>query len=93
MVGLDEDGGNCRVISKSITTALPAARSQPLEALAYCLFTSGTTGKPKLVRVPHECVLPNVRQLVHAFEYSPGDRVFMASPITFDPSVIGRVVY
>lgn len=31
--------------------------------LAYVLHTSGTTGFPKTVRVPHQCVLPNVLHL------------------------------
>ena len=28
--------------------------------LAYCITTSGTTGTPKIVRVPHSCIIPNV---------------------------------
>lgn len=30
---------------------------------AYVLHTSGTTGPPKTVRVPHECILPNILHL------------------------------
>lgn len=29
--------------------------------LAYVLHTSGTTGIPKIVRVPHACILPNIQ--------------------------------
>jgi acyl-CoA synthetase len=29
--------------------------------LAYVLHTSGTTGTPKIVRVPHACILPNIQ--------------------------------
>ncbi|XP_033070496.1 beta-alanine-activating enzyme isoform X3 [Trachypithecus francoisi] len=29
--------------------------------LAYVLHTSGTTGIPKIVRVPHECIVPNIQ--------------------------------
>lgn len=29
--------------------------------LAYVLHTSGTTGVPKLVRVPHACIVPNIQ--------------------------------
>lgn len=29
--------------------------------LAYVLHTSGTTGKPKIVRVPHACIVPNIQ--------------------------------
>lgn len=31
--------------------------------LAYVLHTSGTTGLPKIVRVPHKCILPNILHL------------------------------
>lgn len=31
--------------------------------LAYVLHTSGTTGRPKIVRVPHKCILPNIVHL------------------------------
>ena len=31
--------------------------------LAYVLHTSGTTGFPKTVRVPHKCILPNILHL------------------------------
>lgn len=31
--------------------------------LAYVLHTSGTTGVPKTVRVPHRCILSNILHL------------------------------
>lgn len=80
---------------------------------AYVLHTSGTTGPPKTVRVPHECILPNILHLrwvscglggpgfvqvlfsgeVFAllrslFQISADDVLFLASPLTFDPSVV-----
>ncbi|XP_061540713.1 beta-alanine-activating enzyme isoform X1 [Phycodurus eques] len=57
-------------------------------SLAYVLHTSGTTGLPKIVRVPHQCILPNILHLRCLFEVSSGDVVFLASPLTFDPSVV-----
>ncbi|KAM5194147.1 beta-alanine-activating enzyme isoform 2-T2 [Mantella aurantiaca] len=56
--------------------------------LAYILHTSGTTGKPKIVSVPHCCIVPNIQHLGSIFDMSPIDLVFLASPLTFDPSVI-----
>lgn len=35
--------------------------------IALLQYTSGTTGKPKGVMVSHECLLQNVRQIIHAF--------------------------
>ncbi|XP_032080487.1 beta-alanine-activating enzyme isoform X2 [Thamnophis elegans] len=57
-------------------------------SLAYILHTSGTTGLPKIVRVPHKCIVPNILHLREIFEITPDDVVFMASPLSFDPSVI-----
>ncbi|CAJ1060005.1 beta-alanine-activating enzyme [Xyrichtys novacula] len=56
--------------------------------LAYVLHTSGTTGVPKTVRVPHRCVLTNILHLRSLFQMSEEDVVFLASPLTFDPSVV-----
>ncbi|NXX42877.1 ACSF4 enzyme, partial [Tricholaema leucomelas] len=56
--------------------------------LAYVLHTSGTTGIPKTVRVPHECIVPNIQHLKSLFEVTPEDVLFLASPLTFDPSVV-----
>ncbi|XP_067386761.1 beta-alanine-activating enzyme isoform X2 [Emydura macquarii macquarii] len=57
-------------------------------SLAYILHTSGTTGIPKIVRVPHKCIVPNVLHLQSLFKITPDDMLFMASPLTFDPSVV-----
>ncbi len=34
------------------------------ESLAYVITTSGTTGAPKVVRVPHSCILPNITDIM-----------------------------
>ncbi|KAM9286313.1 beta-alanine-activating enzyme [Cariama cristata] len=57
-------------------------------ALAYILHTSGTTGIPKIVRVPHKCIVPNIQHLKSIFEITQDDTLFLASPLTFDPSVV-----
>ncbi|XP_041526980.1 beta-alanine-activating enzyme isoform X2 [Microtus oregoni] len=56
--------------------------------LAYVLHTSGTTGTPKIVRVPHACILPNVQHFQVLFDITQEDVLFLASPLTFDPSVV-----
>uniref|UniRef100_A0A4W3IKN1 Aminoadipate-semialdehyde dehydrogenase n=1 Tax=Callorhinchus milii TaxID=7868 RepID=A0A4W3IKN1_CALMI len=60
--------------------------------MAYILHTSGTTGTPKVVRVPHQCIVPNIEHLRSIFEISPDDLIFMASPLTFDPSIVEMFV-
>ncbi|XP_052054639.1 beta-alanine-activating enzyme isoform X1 [Apodemus sylvaticus] len=56
--------------------------------LAYVLHTSGTTGTPKIVRVPHACILPNIQHFRSLFDITREDVLFLASPLTFDPSVV-----
>ncbi|XP_007996824.3 beta-alanine-activating enzyme isoform X2 [Chlorocebus sabaeus] len=56
--------------------------------LAYILHTSGTTGIPKIVRVPHECIVPNIQHFQVLFDITQEDVLFLASPLTFDPSVV-----
>ncbi|XP_048219784.1 beta-alanine-activating enzyme isoform X2 [Perognathus longimembris pacificus] len=56
--------------------------------LAYVLHTSGTTGTPKIVRVPHACILPNVQHFRILFDITQEDVLFLASPLTFDPSIV-----
>ncbi|XP_007944405.1 beta-alanine-activating enzyme [Orycteropus afer afer] len=56
--------------------------------LAYILHTSGTTGIPKIVRVPHACIVPNIQHFRIIFEVTQEDILFLASPLTFDPSVV-----
>ncbi|XP_006868111.1 PREDICTED: acyl-CoA synthetase family member 4 [Chrysochloris asiatica] len=56
--------------------------------LAYILYTSGTTGTPKIVRVPHACIVPNIQHFRIIFKVTPEDVLFLASPLTFDPSVV-----
>jgi len=37
--------------------------SIPSGQLAYVITTSGTTGLPKIVRVPHDCIVRNITHL------------------------------
>uniref|UniRef100_A0A673NI29 Beta-alanine-activating enzyme n=1 Tax=Sinocyclocheilus rhinocerous TaxID=307959 RepID=A0A673NI29_9TELE len=61
---------------------------QQREPLAYVLHTSGTTGLPKIVKVPHRCIVPNITHLRSVFKMTAEDVVLMSSPLTFDPSVV-----
>ena len=60
----------------------------PPTSLAYVMHTSGTTGRPKAVRVPHCCIVPNIVDLTRRFSVCPDDCIFNAAPLTFDPSVV-----
>lgn len=55
--------------------------------LAYIMYTSGTTGKPKGVMIPHR----GINRLVKAtnfIEISPTDRILQAASISFDASTL-----
>jgi amino acid adenylation domain-containing protein len=57
------------------------------EDLAYILYTSGTTGKPKGVMLSHRNVMSFLRWAVSYFELTPTDRLSNHSNIGFDLSV------
>ncbi|KAK2863883.1 hypothetical protein Q7C36_003037 [Tachysurus vachellii] len=63
-------------------------KKEQAEELAYVLHTSGTTGLPKIVKVPHKCIVPNIVHLSSLFQMTSDDVVFLASPLTFDPSAV-----
>ncbi|AUH44427.1 non-ribosomal peptide synthetase [Streptomyces sp. CMB-StM0423] len=60
----------------------------PAEQLAYVAFTSGSTGGPKGVCVPHRGVQRLVAGLSRYAAVGPGDRVLRMSPLSFDASTL-----
>ena len=45
--------------AENVTTVADRSADQ----LAYVITTSGTTGLPKIVCVPHRCIVPNITHL------------------------------
>uniref|UniRef100_A0A915HJK9 AMP-dependent synthetase/ligase domain-containing protein n=1 Tax=Romanomermis culicivorax TaxID=13658 RepID=A0A915HJK9_ROMCU len=66
----------------------PVPRVSILENPAYLVRTSGSTGSPKFVLVPHEAIIPNVIDFKSLFEVSCDDIIALGSPMIFDPSII-----
>jgi D-alanine--poly(phosphoribitol) ligase subunit 1 len=54
---------------------------------AYVMFTSGSTGEPKGVVIPHQGVLHLVEWASHDLGIGPDDRLTNVNPIFFDNSV------
>ena len=57
------------------------------EAPAYVLYTSGSTGQPKGVVIPHRALVNHMRWFLEAFGLSADDRVLQKTPFSFDASV------
>ncbi|BBY83011.1 amino acid adenylation domain-containing protein [Mycolicibacterium pulveris] len=57
-------------------------------ALAYVLFTSGSTGEPKGVELTHDAVMNTVEFLSEHFDLGPGDRSLALASLEADMSVL-----
>ncbi|MFF8669644.1 amino acid adenylation domain-containing protein [Streptomyces sp. NPDC015242] len=66
---------------------LPAPVTVDEEQVAYVLFTSGSTGEPKGVEVPHRAAVNTVDDLNERFAVGPEDRCLALSALDFDLSV------
>jgi amino acid adenylation domain-containing protein len=61
------------------------ARTAPRpEDLAYALPTSGSTGHPKVVAVPHAALANRIRWAQRRYPIGPGDTVLQLSSLAFD---------
>jgi len=73
-------------VEDACATARPRVRAGPVHpsALAYILYTSGTTGRPKGVGVSHANLVHTVEAVAERYALGPGDRVLQFSALTFD---------
>ncbi|XP_076276340.1 aminoadipate-semialdehyde dehydrogenase [Lasioglossum baleicum] len=55
---------------------------------AYAITTSGSTGEPKVVKVTHASIIPNVLDLSARFNIRKHDKIAQFTSFTFDPSII-----
>ncbi|XP_062120817.1 beta-alanine-activating enzyme isoform X1 [Drosophila sulfurigaster albostrigata] len=67
----------------------PIEAKAPLPAnMCYTITTTGTTGTPKLIHVPYECIAPNIVALSQKLNISMADVIYLGTPCTFDPSIV-----
>jgi len=80
------------VVPSRLVTAIavrpiaPVAETDP-DALAYVMYTSGSTGQPKGVAVTHAGIANRVRWAVDAQALTSADRILQKTRITFDAMV------
>ena len=64
----------------------PVCPARP-DSLAYVSYTSGSTGAPKGVAIPHRAVLRLVREPTFA-TFGPGETLLQLAPVSFDASTV-----
>ena len=73
---------------KSESATPPVTPTPRPDSLAYTLFTSGTTGRPKGVQVEHRSVVHMARVFLARCSIKPSDRIFQFFAPSFDPSIL-----
>uniref|UniRef100_A0A8C4SG64 Aminoadipate-semialdehyde dehydrogenase n=1 Tax=Erpetoichthys calabaricus TaxID=27687 RepID=A0A8C4SG64_ERPCA len=70
------DGSNILSVGGELATERPQS------------ILSGVSFQDGYLNIPHACIIPNILHLRSIFQVSSNDILFMASPLTFDPSVV-----
>ncbi|NER94265.1 MAG: amino acid adenylation domain-containing protein [Symploca sp. SIO1B1] len=65
----------------------PIPLDQPSSGIAYCMYTSGSTGVPKAVQFPINSAIMSMRWLQRQYPVNVGDRHIFKTPFTFDVSI------
>jgi amino acid adenylation domain-containing protein len=86
---LDLTGDRWRpLLSPDLNAAVPAQVERTAEDIAYIIFTSGTTGKPKGVPTTNGSLSAFLADVIPRYALGPGCRVSQTFEMSFDGSVI-----
>lgn len=81
--------GNSLKIEGKLPEEFRSQRSIVLESdLAYIIFTSGTTGNPKGIMMPHRAIVNGCHNLVNYFQLQSKVRLGTIAPLQFDLSLL-----
>jgi amino acid adenylation domain-containing protein len=75
------------VDSEATGAGRPSDQADSEPARVYVMFTSGTTGVPKGVRIPESGLVNRLLWMRHAYGLRPADRVLHKSTLGFDVAV------
>ncbi len=70
----------------SESKARPASGTRP-DDLAYMIYTSGSSGRPKGVMISHRSIVNRLLWMQSAYDLKPEDVVLQKTPFSFDVSV------
>ncbi|MFD4257579.1 amino acid adenylation domain-containing protein [Streptomyces sp. NPDC058534] len=59
----------------------------PFSEIAYVMYTSGSTGQPKGVMVPHKALLARLSGLAEVPGFAPGESIVAMTALSFDISM------
>ena len=91
----------CQPIGNTTGIAHPGDRRAKAEDVAYCMYTSGSTGEPRGVEIEHRSVTAFIRAFNSYMRFDESSRCLNTSPYHFDvsvsdvlmPLVLGVTVY
>ncbi|MEA2693150.1 MAG: hypothetical protein QOJ16_2537, partial [Acidobacteriota bacterium] len=87
VVCLDRPASPALAALAPVAAAGPPLPRVPAEALAYVMYTSGSTGVPKGVAVPQRGVVRLVRGTGYA-RFGPGESLLQLAPYAFDAATL-----
>ncbi len=79
----------CHAIGDAVESGLAPAGAAHSEDIAYVVYTSGSSGKPKGVRVSHRAAVYSTRERSRVYPEWPPESFLLLSSFAFDSAVAG----